>query len=640
MKSRDRELGMGRSITRRDFLNGVSVAVTGSLLSSPMVEAFGMPLPQFAPEKEPGYNPPTRTGFRGSHDGSWEVAHELMSGKTWDDVSPEADTGEVYDLIVVGGGISGLAAAYFYRKTAGPRARILVLDNHDDFGGHATRNELRHEERSLLSYGGTVGISTPSPYSSVARNLIRDIGIQVERDTEFQNRELYPSLNLGGGVFFDKETFGVDRLVVRGKRSWKEFAALTPLSEVAQKDIVRLYEEKKDYMPGLSSDEKKARLSKTSYRDFLKDIVKVDPQVITFHQKSTHPLFAVGIDAVPALDCWGLGYPGFQGMGLDKSGYPGMSLTAKPYEKAEQYDYHPPDGAGSVARLMVRALIPAAAPGTTMEDIVTARLDYGRLDEANSPVRIRLNSTVVRARHRGDPKSAKEVEVTYVRGGKVHRVRGRSSVLACWNGVIPHLCPEMPEKQRKALAYGVKIPLAITKVLVRDWKSFHKLGVSGVSCPGGYHTSVSLSTPYDIGDYRSPRKPEEPMILNMWRAPCRPGLSSREQHRAGRYDLLSTTFETFEREIRNQLGRVLSDGGFDPARDIEAITVNRWPHGYAYEYNSLWDPLWPEEEQPCVIGRQPFGRISIANSDAAAYAYINPAIDMAYRAVNEVLRKT
>ncbi len=635
----NRDLGMHRPIARRDFLNGVGVSVTGSLLSSPWLEAFGTPHPQFAPEKEPGYYPPARTGFRGSHNGSWEVAHELVSGKTWDDMSPQADTDEVYDLIVVGGGISGLAAAYFYRQTAGPRARILVLENHDDFGGHARRNELSYKERSLISAGGTVGVSTPSPYSSVARNLIRDIGIQVERETEFQNPELYPSLNLGSGVFFDKETFGVDRLVARGERSWKEFAALTPLSEVAQKDLVRLYEEKKDYLPGLSSDEKKALLSKTSYRDFLKDLVKVDPQIITYHQKSTHPLFALGIDGVPALDCWGLGYPGFQGMGLDNSGYPGMSLTAKPYENAEQYDYHPPDGGGSVARLLVRALIPAVAPGTTMEDIVSARLDYGRLDEQNSPVRIRLNSTVVRARHNGDPKRAKEVEVTYVRGGKVHRARGRSSVLACWNGVIPHLCPEMPAKQKQALAYGVKVPLVATKVLVRDWKSFYKLGVSGVSCPGSYHTNINLAAPYDIGDYRSPRKPEEPMILSMWRTPCSPGLSSREQHRAGRHDLFSTTFETFEREIRDQLGRVLSDGGFDPARDIEAITVNRWPHGYAYEYNSLWDPVLPEEEQPCVIGRQPFGRFSIANSDAGAYAYIDSAIDMAHRAVSEVLGK-
>ncbi len=635
--SSDRDLGMDRPITRRDFLDGVRIAVTGSVVGSAWHKASGQPASaEFNPERVRDDYPPALTGMRGSHDGAFEVAHEMRDGRSWDDLGPEADTGEIYDLVVVGAGISGLAAATFYRKTAGPRARILILDNHDDFGGHAKRNEFRHQERLLLSFGGTVGISTPSPYSSVAKKLIRDIGIQVERDREFQDRDLYSSLNLSRGVFFDKETFGVDRLVPRGKLSWKEFAALTPLSETAQKDLVRLYEENKDYMPGLSSEEKKTRLSKISYRDFLENHVKVDPMVLTYHQKETDGFFGTGIDAWPALDLWSMGYPGLQGMGLEKGPHPAMCLSARPYPERERYNYHPPDGAASVARLLVRALNPAAAPGTSMEDIVTAQVDYGRLDEESWPVRIRLNSTVVRARHSGDSSNAKQVEVTYVRDGKPQLVRARSCILACYNGVIPLLCPELPEKQKKALRYGVKIPLVYTKVMIRNWTSFHKLGVSGAYCPGSYHHNARLNRPYSIGGYRHPATPEEPMVVNMTRTPNKPGLPSREQHRFGRYDLLGTTFETFERKIRDQLGRMLSDGGFDPAKDIEAITVNRWAHGYAYEYNSLWEPLWSEDEQPCVIGRQPFGRISIANSDAAAYPYIDPAIDQAYRAVQEV----
>ncbi len=635
-RDRDRNLGMDRPITRRDFIDGVAVGVTGSLLLPPWLEAFGHPHPQ----PPPGDYPPGKTGLRGSHDGAWEVAHDMRDGKSWDDVGSEADTGESYDLVVVGGGISGLAAAYYYRKAAGPEARILILDPHEDFGGHATRNEFHSNGRLLLSFGGTVGISTPSPYSAVAQKLIRDIGIQVERDAELVDRELYSSLNLSQGVFFDKKTFGVDRLVVRGKLSWKEFAALTPLSEQAQKDLVRLYEDKKDYMPGMSLEEKKARLSKTSYLDYLKEFVKVDPQVIAYHQKRTHGLFALGIDAIAALDCQGLGFPGFEGLNLDEGGYPGMSLTAKPYEEHERYQYHPPDGGASVARLLVRALIPSAAPGSTMDDMVTAGVNYARLDEENSPVRIRLNSTVVRVRHGGEPDSAKDVEITYVQGGKPQRVKGRHSILACWNGVIPHLCPELPEGQKKALAYGAKVPLVYTKVQIRNWTSFQKLGISRADCPGSFHNSVRLSSPVSIGDFKHPRTPEEPMVLNMTMTPCEPGLSSREQHRMGRYELLATTFEDFELEIRDQLGRMLSAGGFDPARDIEAITVNRWPHGYAYEYNSLWDPVWPEDEQPCVIGRRPFGRVSIANSDAGAYAYIDSAIDQAFRAVGEQTEKS
>jgi spermidine dehydrogenase len=244
---------------------------------------------------------------------------------------------------------------------------------------------------------------------------------------------------------------------------------------------------------------------------------------------------------------------------------------------------------------------------------------------------------VVRARHIGDPASAKEVEVTYVHGNQVSIVRAKAAVMACWNMMIPYLCPELPDAQKQALKYGVKVPLVYTVVAVRNWRSFHKLGIQHVSSPGMYHDGVALDRSVDIGEYKSPKDPDEPILLRMLRTPCKPGLPERDQHRIGHIDLLSTPFSTFERSIRDQLARILAAGGFDPARDINAITVNRWPHGYAYEYNSLWDPDWPEGQRPCQIARKRFGRITIANSDAAAAAYTDQAIDQAYRAVQEVL---
>jgi spermidine dehydrogenase len=152
-----------------------------------------------------------------------------------------------------------------------------------------------------------------------------------------------------------------------------------------------------------------------------------------------------------------------------------------------------------------------------------------------------------------------------------------------------------------------------------------------------YHTSLGLDQAINIGDYRPLRSPDQPVLVRMGRTPCQPGLSARDQQRAGHYDLLATSFETFERNIRDQLARVLGSGGFDPARDIDAITVNRWPHGYAYEYNPLWDPEWPEGQRPCDIARKRFGQITIANSDAAAAAYTDQAIDQGYRAVQELI---
>ncbi len=651
-RARDRELGIGRAITRRDFLNGVAVGA-GSALASAWVPglSFAAETARFAQDM-PGYNPAALTGMRGSHPGTFEVAHALRDGTFWETAGTPIDTHETYDLIVVGAGMSGLAAAYFYRKQAGSSARILILDNHDDFGGHAKRNEFRPGGRLLLANGGTVAIESPFPYSQEARGLLTELGIDPPAlEKKCMDRDVYRGL--GSGYFFDKETFGIDRLVTgvpsgfygsqatAGSKAWPEFLAKTPFSPEAQRDIARIQEEKVDYMPGMLQAEKKARLSHISYKDFLLNVVKAHPDVIPFYQTRTHGLYGIGIDAVPALDCWAINFPGFQGLSLDRVPSKGLSFTALgEVTPQERYHFHFPDGNASIARMLVRSLIPGSIPGSTAEDIVTANVNYSLLDHSGSPVRMRLSSTAVGVRHVGDPASAKEVEVTYGRENKAYTVRGRGVVLACWNMVIPYLCEELPAKQKQALHYGVKVPLVYTVVAIKNWTSFHKLGIRGVSCPGMYHSSVNLDQPVNIGDYKCSHSPEEPILVRMLRTPCQPGLSARDQQRAGHYELLATPFETFERNIRDQLERVLSGSGFDPARDIEAITVNRWPHGYAYEYNPLWDPDWPEGERPCDIARRRHGRITIANSDAAAAAYTDQAIDQGSRAVQELLSLT
>jgi spermidine dehydrogenase len=418
--------------------------------------------------------------------------------------------------------------------------------------------------------------------------------------------------------------------------SWKEFAAEIPLPEAARKDLVRLHEDAAtDYLPGLSEREKLSRLTELSYLAYLRDHVKVDAMVLTYLYRRSNGLFGIGIDGVPAIRAFRLEYPGFEGLGLPRTLAGRMGGEAKPGTKDDPYIFHFPDGNASVPRLLVRSLVPAAAPGSTMEDVVTARFDYGKLDDAASNVRLRLESTVVRVQHLGAPERATEVEVSYVRHGRARKARGRHVVLACWNSVIPYLCPEMPETQRKALSYAVKVPLTYTNVGIRNWTSFQKLGISSVSCPGSYFASVSLDFPVSLGSYRCPQSPEEPMVLHLTRSPASPGLSPKEQFQAGRYELLSTTFETFEKNIRDQLGRILGAGGFDPGRDIDAITVNRWPHGYAYEYAYLGEPEWTDENKPCIVGRKPFGLVTIANSDAGGEAYLDCAIDQAYRAVRE-----
>jgi spermidine dehydrogenase len=633
-RARDRLLGMDQPITRRDFLNGIAMGATAAAAAPLLAASLSEPAAQGAS----GYYPPLLTGLRGSHPGSFEDAHALRDGRAW---PAPTNTGEEYDLIVVGAGLSGLAAAHFYRARTKADIRILILDNHDDFGGHAKRNEFNLDGHLNLLNGGTLEIDSPRPYGPIAAGLLTTLGIDVAKLAKTtQNLEFYEHLGLQSAVFFDQETFGADKLSVGlGRVPFKQLLADAPLSAPARATIVQIEEGKIDYLPGLSSDEKKQRLSRMSYESFLRDVVRAEPAVLNFYHARTMGEWGVGTDAVSALDCWGIGIPGFQGMNLAKGSIRRMGFTPAGYaDTGGSLRLHFPDGNATIARLLVRDLIPGAVPGNSALDVVTARVNYAQLDRGATPVRLRLNSTAIGARNLGDPKSADQVEITYLRGGRAFTARARGAVLACYNVMVPYLCPELPAAQKDALHKLVKTPLVYTSVALRNRQAFDALKIHRVYAPGSYHTYFHLNAHVNIGSYQSPQSARDPILLHMVRTPCKPGLPEHDQNRLGRAELLSTTFETFERNIRDQLARTLGKGGFDPVRDITAITVNRWPHGYAPEYNPLFDPDVPESERPHVIGRAQFGRIAIANSDSGGGAYTDSAIDQGHRAVMELLR--
>jgi len=607
---------MKDNITRRDFLNGTQVAIGGSLFLSSQnlfgTSSFSLPN---------NYYPPALTGLRGSHDGSWEIMHSKVLGKQWKKSKYE----EKYDLVVVGAGISGLSSAYHYKK-AHPQAKILIIDNHDDFGGHAKRNEFEVNGETRIGYGGTEAIDTPSSYSQEAKNLIKEIGIDVEKFYEAYDQSLYSSLDLGKGILFDSNSFSEERLVTGyNKVPWREFAEKTPMTQKAKDDLVRIWTEKKDYLPILSDEEKYEFLKNLSYYDFLKDYVKVDQQILEIFRRWGMSFWCVGIDEVPCTLIQN--YDG---------GMPGLDYTLKRsgYRGDEPYIFHFPDGNASVARLLVRALIPGSVPGSSMEDVVLAKVNYSLLD-GDSTTKIRLNSTVVDVSHTSDSSA---VDITYVRKHDVHTIRANKCILACYNSAIPYLCSELPKKQVDGLKYNVKIPLTYTKVMIPSWKVFADLGLDFVYYTDAFYKQVELAYPVSIGDYKFNKSPDGSMVLHMCHSHHSKDIKGPDQWREGRRRLLSTPFSVYEDHVKDQLDSALGGGGFDSDRDISAITVNRWPHGYSYSSDLIWEPDWENEEsKPWVIGRQQYGRISIANSDAGASADTNSAITHGIRAAQEAL---
>ena len=274
----DRRLGMNRPITRRDLLHGFGAITAGIVLPSSARKHKAPSLPKT--ESSSGFYPPALTGMRGNHLGSYEVMHKLTRGDKTSWTSPKRDK-DHYDLVIVGAGISGLSAAYFFQKER-PDARILLLDNHDDFGGHAKRNEFEVDGRKLISYGGAQTMAAPSRYPRVVKRLLRELGVDMGAFNKAYDQTFYRRHKLSGGIHFNKELWGNDATIpfdVANFRDWmpmfdsrlevQDAVPKMPLSQAARLEILRLFTTTEDQIPHLSKAEKWDYLYTISYRDFL-----------------------------------------------------------------------------------------------------------------------------------------------------------------------------------------------------------------------------------------------------------------------------------------------------------------------------------------------------------------------------------
>ncbi|NQU56059.1 MAG: NAD(P)/FAD-dependent oxidoreductase [Rhodospirillales bacterium] len=640
------------SITRRDFLNGTLIGAGTVLIGERTLfnPAQAREAEAVLPGIDAPYYPPAWTGMRGSHPGAYERAHEFAreGREDWGEV---IETGEEYDLIVVGGGASGLAAAYFYQQAHEEDAKVLVLDNHDDFGGHAKRNEFESGGKMRMTYGGSQAFDNIDNWPDEMWDLLEDLDISLERfENDYYDREWYKRHGLKGAVYMDAKAWGRDHVIPadlggmapvmpglgEGSKDYEALFAKTPLPAKAKEELTKLYKEKSANSIIQKIDELDFNFDNYPYEKFLSKYWRVkDPATFLFIRKLPTDENGVGAETLSLSEGIEAGLPGTIKLGL----FYKMTQKADPEEAG--YVHHFPDGNAGFCRTIVRAIIPEVAPGETDADVVLAKFDYATLDDPENDTRIRLNSTAIAVKHDGPVEEAESVSVTYIRDGKPHHVKAKGVVMACWNMIIPHLCPELPDDQKEALSSNVKIPYIFANVMVKNWQSLKKAGVGAAYCPTSYYHLLQTEYPVNMGGYSVADDPNGPMAITLVRVPVpdEKGMPPRDQFREGRSEIISLEFADFEAEVNAQLDGMFGPYGFDSKRDIAAITLNRWSHGYSYTYFNLFDKGMTLKDGPHLKAREQFGLITIANSDSGANSWLDVGVMQGLRAVNELLEE-
>ncbi|MDR0359246.1 MAG: hypothetical protein LBJ87_07270 [bacterium] len=687
-------------ITRREFLDGVAIGAAGLAVAATAPHLTGAEASLVARGQAslpPGYYPPSFTGITGLTDSIVGNIMKIDGRPNPEDVHSTHhgpgihpgqvhETGEVYDCVIVGSGISGIASAKWYRDRFGDDSRILLIDQKFDFGGHDQRDEFHipnaangGADTELLYYGGSIdldhipawnrpagspsqGRDIPGSYGQPALDMLDYLGITPEHFPNGSGPGIPSSYGLRSMLLFAREDWGADYVVPNktSAQSWPDFLSTTPFSAQAQADIARwMTDTTTDYIvqhggPKTNAD-KKALLAQISYKTYLTKYVGITEEATRWIQRRSHGYYGTGIQLVPAADLWLLGggvdYPGFDGLNISGD-FPGVGRSAQMYGMQDRdLTVNFPDGNASVARLLVSKLIPNAFADVdgarpNQETIVEAVCDYTQLDRPSNPVRIRLQSAVSRVRPADQSGGLAEVE--YIDGNGGWRVRGTHVVMACYNRVTARLVEGLPQQQIENLDYARKTPLIYARAGLRNWQAFADAKISGVSPIGisPFWDSIRLVAGQVFGSTYgpTPNQPSAPAILQFNVTPTgRSPLSASSQlqsYEQGREQLLQMSFDDLESALIDMLDRTVnqSGGDFDPERDIESIMINRHNYGYAYELSSLFDPslYGPDSEQPQVKGRVPFRNVAIANSDSGAFAYQHSAIDEGYRAVHDL----
>lgn len=620
-----------RGITRRDFLNGMLVGAGAMLLDLPSPAALFAQKPRG--ERFGGVG-----DYASSHGNTEEIISifdNILKGR-YDRIPDDAeDAGEVYDLVIVGGGLSGLGAAYQFRKKTGGKKKCLIIENHPVFGGQAKRNEFIVNGQRLISPQASNSFVVINRPGIPGYELFDELG--VPKDFDYQSlsaglRELhFDRTNYGFALWHDvSPNVGYFFEDTGGKRGhwlsdlWGRNLEGSPYPEKIRQDLLTWRNTTKTYFT--AADYRKL-LDSMTYKDYLVQVMGLHSDVATFADPVLASGLGLGCDAISAYAAYQISMPGFLG------------FTGRGRERRlEESTWHSfPGGNDGFARYLLKSLIPGAIQGkNTFNDILNGRIHFSALDNPEADVRIRLNAMAVHIKHDLPSERSTHVEIAYVKSGKVFRLKARAVVMTSGSWANRRIIRDLPDSYLEALGSFCHSPVLVINVALTNWRFLYKLGLTGCRWFSGFGYTCNIRRPMLVGDYRPPLHPDKPVILTFYVPFFFPGLSIKEQGERGRREMLSARYADYEQKMLGQMQRLFSSAGFDAKSDIAGIILNRWMYAYnnpqpGFYFGSNGKPA------PRNIIRKRFGRIAFGHSELDGHQNWSGAIQEGSRAALQAL---
>ena len=619
---------MNIRVTRRDFLNGMLLGTGALLLELPA------PLKLFA-QSQTGY------GFGGTGDyatsnGNTSAvisAFQAIQNGEYRSVSREIiDTSESYDLVIVGGGLSGLGAVYEFNKVSLRQARCLILENHPIFGGAAKRNEFLVQGQRLI------GPQASNAFGIIDRPGIPgyDVYSELGIPTEFEYGELPPGLkpldfdttNFGYRLWFDAKSIGH---YFRGQGQdtsgkwvtnlWENKLAGAPYPDKVRKDFLRWRNVADRQYDGDGYDR---WLDSMTYKDYLEKILKLDPEITRYADPVLASVVGLGCDVISAYAARQVsmpGFPEFQG-----------------HRSLRNSHWHSfPGGNDGFSRYFIKALIPEAIEGgKSFADIHNGRVRFPALDLEGNKVRIRLGSSVVWVEHEDGSIPGKGATVIYIKDGKLYRLKARSVVMTCGSRLSRKVVSNLPVNYIAAYNQFHVSPILVANVALTNWRFLYNLGLTACKWFSGFGFGCNIRKPMYVGNYRPPLHPDKPTVLTFYISFHQPGLSIEDQGEKGRKKLLGTSFAEFESLIVAQMRQLFSEAGFDAEKDIAGFILNRWTYGYVNPQPGFYFGR-DGKPAPRDIIRKPFGHIAFAHAELNGHQHWVAAVDEGRRAARQAV---